>query len=134
MPIAIHALRLPPGADLRRSLSMLPAEQGFEAGFILSAVGSLSHARLRLAGAETIWEFEADVELLTLAGTLGTDGAHLHMSVADANGEVTGGHVLEGCVVRTTMEIVVGIAPDWQFRREPDAATGFSELRAERQG
>lgn len=127
----IHAIRHGAGADLRSALAALPREQGFEAGFILTAVGSLSRVRLRFAGAETVWEREADFEILTLSGTLGPDGPHLHMSVADAAGAVTGGHVLEGCEVRTTAEIVVGIAPGWTFRRALDPATGYLELRAE---
>ncbi len=132
MPLAIHALRLLPGTDLRKALSALPDELGIPAGFILAAVGSLSRASLRLGGAETIWEIEADIELLTLSGTLSPDGAHLHMAVADGAGSVVGGHVMEGCVVRTTVEIVVGIAPDWSFRRIADPATGFLELQAGR--
>ncbi len=134
MFLAIHGLRLFPGADLRTALITLPREQNFEAGFILSAVGSLCRVRLRFAGAETVWEREADFEILTLSGTLGPDGPHLHMSVADAAGAVTGGHVLEGCVVRTTAEIVVGLAPGWSFRRALDPATGYLELRAETHG
>lgn len=130
MPLAIHTLRLFPSADLRTALTSLPCEQNFEAGFILSALGSLSRVRLRLAGAETVWEREADFEILPLSGTLGPDGPHLHMSVADAAGAVTGGHVLEGCVVRTTAEIVVGMATGWTFRRALDPATGYLELRA----
>lgn len=132
MSLTIHTLRLLPGADLRKALSALPGELGIAAGFILAAVGSLSRAKLRLGGAETIWEIEADIELLTLSGTLSPDGVHLHMSVADSAGAVVGGHVMEGCVVRTTAEIVVGIAPDWRFDREVDPATGFLELRAGR--
>lgn len=126
--IGIQAVRLQPGADLRDALAALPHELGFSAGFILAAVGSLSRVRLRFAGASTLWERAADFEILTLSGTLGPDGLHLHMAVADAAGAVTGGHVLEGCVVRTTAEIVVGIAPGWVFRRQPDPATGYKEL------
>lgn len=132
MSLTIHILRLLPGADLRKALSALPGELGISAGFILAAVGSLSRARLRLGGAETVWEIEADIELLTLTGTLSPDGAHLHMAVADGAGSVMGGHVMEGCVVRTTAEIVVGIAPDWSFNRAVDPATGFQELCASR--
>lgn len=69
-----------------------------------------------------------DLELLTLSGTLSPDGAHLHASVADAQGRVLGGHVLAGCTVRTTAEVVLALLPDWQFSREVDDATGFKEL------
>lgn len=128
---AVHCLRLPPGTDPRAALAALPRERGFSAGFILATVGSLARVRLRFAGADTAWEGEADFEILTLSGTLGPDGPHPHMSVADGSGAVTGGHVLEGCVVRTTAEVVVGIAVRWIFRRILDPATGYPELLAE---
>ena len=132
MSFVIIVTRLLPGTDLRVALSALPHEHGFKAGFILFAVGSLSHVRMRFAGAETAWEREGNFEILTLSGTLSPDGPHLHMSISDAAGAVLGGHVLAGCVVRTTAEIVVGIARDWVFRREADPATGYLELQAEK--
>lgn len=69
-----------------------------------------------------------DLEILTLAGSLSPDGAHLHISVADADGRVTGGHVAPGCIVRTTAEILLAALPDVRFSREPDPASGWDEL------
>ena len=51
------------------------------------------------------------------------------MSVADADCHVFGGHVLAGCEVRTTAEVVLGVlSPSLQFRRAHDARTGYDEL------
>ena len=47
------------------------------------------------------WRLAGLLELLALSGTLSVDGPHLHGSVADALGRVNGGHVMNGCVVRT---------------------------------
>ena len=69
-----------------------------------------------------------DLEILSLAGSLSPDGAHLHIAVADARGRVTGGHVAQGCIVRTTAEILLALLPDVRFRRAPDARTGCQEL------
>jgi len=33
-----------------------------------------------------------------------------------------------GCIVRTTVEILLALLPDHAFSREPDAQTGFMEL------
>ena len=44
-------LRLQPVADLRQALETLMGEQEEQAGCVISAVGSLSLAQLRLAGA-----------------------------------------------------------------------------------
>lgn len=121
-------LRLPPRTDLRRTLEEALVARGLTAAFVLSGIGSLAGARLRLAGAEQVRVMTGDLEILTLAGSLSPDGAHLHMSVADAAGCVTGGHVAYGCVVRTTAEVLLLGLPHWDFRRRPDAATGYAEL------
>ena len=122
-------LRLTPGEDLRRALEGWMGEQQEQAGCVISAVGSLSVAQLRLAGAAEATTIHGELEILSLAGTLSPDGAHLHISIADSSGAVIGGHLCTGSLVRTTAELVVGLLPDWQFRRELDTGTGYAELR-----
>lgn len=121
-------LRLNPGDDLRRTLDAALASQGCAAAFVVAGIGSLSAARLRLAGVETPEALTGDLEILTLSGTLSPDGSHLHMSLADAQGRVLGGHVAPGCVVRTTAEVLVAWLPEWRLTREFDPATGYAEL------
>ena len=70
----------------------------------------------------------AYLEILSLCGTLSSDGAHLHITVANSNGAVIGGHLCPGSLVRTTAELVIGLLPEWRFRRELDPATGYAEL------
>lgn len=113
---------------MRAALEAALAGAGVDAAFVLAGIGSLSVARLRLAGAKEPVELRGDLEILTLAGSLSVDGAHLHMALADAQGRVTGGHVAPGCVVRTTAEILLALLPEHHFSRLPDAATGFPEL------
>ena len=133
----VHVLRLFPGDDLRAALeaafATLSQAHGIAAACIVSAVGSLSHAVLRYADRPGGSEITGPLELLMLSGTLSADGAHLHGSVADSQGQVRGGHVLPGCIVRTTAEVVIALLPGWEFRRELDAATGFRELQAQRE-
>ena len=43
----------------------------------------------------------------SLTGTLSPTGHHLHMSISDRDCRTYGGHVLEGCIVRTTAELVL---------------------------
>ena len=132
----VHVLRLSSGQDLRASLetafATLSNTHGIAAACIVSAVGSLSHAVLRYADRPGGTEIAGPLELLMLSGTLSADGAHLHGSVADAQGQVKGGHIMHGCVVRTTAEVVIALLPGWEFRRELDAATGFKELAVAR--
>lgn len=121
-------VRLRPGDDLRRALEAVVAAQGALAAFVLSGIGSLHPAEIRLAGAETMLRIDADTELLTLAGSIAANGSHLHMSVSDPEGRVVGGHVGYGCTVRTTAEVLLVLLPGWRFSRAPDPATGWSEL------
>jgi predicted DNA-binding protein with PD1-like motif len=121
-------LRLQPGADLRHALEAALAGQGCAAGFIVSGMGSLGQATLRLAGAAEVLELDGPLEVLTLSGSVAVNGSHLHASLADAQGRVLGGHLGYGCSVRTTAEVLLALLPDWHFSREPDAATGYDEL------
>ena len=121
-------IRLSPGDDLRAALSAAVADAGVEAAFVVAGIGSLREASLRFAGRDELHHAVGDLEILTLAGTLGAGGAHLHMSVSDADGRVLGGHVAPGCIVRTTAEVLLALLDDVRFTREPDAATGYAEL------
>lgn len=124
-------LRLAPGQDLRAALEGLAASHGVAAAFVLQGIGSLSVARIRCAGRSDALELHGDTEILTLAGTLAPDGLHLHISVSDAQGQVFGGHVERGCIVRTTAEILVALLPDHRFSRVHDDASGYRELLVE---
>ncbi|MCP9904298.1 DNA-binding protein [Cyanobium sp. BA5m-10] len=122
-------LRLAPGDDLRQTLETWMGEQQEQAGCVISAVGSLSVAQLPFAGAAEDTTIHGELEILSLAGTLSPDGAHLHIAVADSRGAVIGGHLCTGSLVRTTTELVVCLLPEWHFWRELDTATGYPELR-----
>jgi predicted DNA-binding protein with PD1-like motif len=121
-------LRLHPGDDLRRALEAAVAAQRCQAAFVLSGIGSLGEARLRLAGAAEARHLVGDVEILTLAGTVAENGSHLHAALAGADGAVWGGHVGYGCTVRTTAEVLLALLPGWWFSREADPVTGYDEL------
>lgn len=127
-----HAFRLTPGTDLREALTRLAKEHALRAGCILSGVGSLSRARLRMPGAindaEAFMSFDEPMEIVSLTGTLSADGLHVHISLARSDGACIGGHLVRGCIVNTTAELVIGELPDVEFRRLPDPATGFHEL------
>jgi predicted DNA-binding protein with PD1-like motif len=127
-----HAFRLTPRCDLKAELRRLTDEHGFRAGCILSCVGSLSEARLRMPGAageaEVFKTFAGPMEIVSLAGTLGPDGLHVHISLSRADGACIGGHLVQGCIVHTTAELVIGELADVEFRRPLDPETGYHEL------
>jgi predicted DNA-binding protein with PD1-like motif len=124
----ILPLRLAPGQDLRTALEAILDQHDIDAAFVLQGIGSLGVAKLRFAGAGQATELHGDMEILTLAGSLSRDGGHLHMTVADAQGRVLGGHVGRGCIVRTTAEVLLALLPEHGFTREFDAGSGFDEL------
>ena len=128
----VRAFRLTPGTDLKVELARLANAQQLHAGCILTCVGSLSTARLRMPGRSgepnVVRTFEGPMEIVSLTGTLACDGMHVHVSLALQDGTCIGGHLVEGCVVHTTAELVIGELTDVMFLRRPDPATGYAEL------
>jgi predicted DNA-binding protein with PD1-like motif len=125
----ILTIRLHPGVDLKQSLLTLADEKKLQAAFILTCVGSLQEASIRMAGAGAVKQFVDQLEILSLSGTFSTRGGHFHISVSDKNGRVTGGHLMPGCIINTTAEIVIGEVPGMVFRRDFDVETGYEELK-----
>lgn len=121
-------IRLLPGDDLRKAVEQALSQSGGKAAFVIAGIGSLKPACLRLADQEQPEMFPGNFEILTLMGSVSPDGAHLHISVADESGKVTGAHVSYGCIIDTTAEILLLILPEWSFSRNFDPATGFPEL------
>ena len=122
------AVRLRPAADLKGELLALAAHEGVRAGWVLTCVGSLSHVRVWLAGGAEHATWQGPFEIVALTGTLSQDGGHLPLAVADHQGRTIGGHLAEGCTVRTTAEVVVAADDRLLFVREHDPATGYDEL------
>jgi uncharacterized protein len=127
-PMDVKVLRLTPQQDLKAELDAFACESSLEAACIITCVGSLSGAVLRFAGQSEAKACEGRFEIVSLTGTLSQHGSHFHICLADSTGQTLGGHLLKGCQVYTTAEIVIGILPHLSFRRELDQATGYREL------
>lgn len=128
----IWVSRLQPGSDLRKEIQRWAAENMIEASVILSAVGSLSTVAIRLAGAHSTFVDSRPWELLSLQGTVNSASIHLHITVADNQGHTTGGHLMNGSIVRTTIELAVQEINGVRFDRDTDPSTGFRELQINR--
>lgn len=122
------AIRLRPGQDLRESLSLVAQHYQLQAAMIVTAVGSLKQAALRYAGASEAVVVSGPFEIVSLVGTLSVHGLHLHGAIASSTGEMLGGHIMPGCLVYTTVEIVLAELLQYQFLREIDPQTGYREL------
>lgn len=124
-----HALRLKPGEDLKKSIQAFVEDHGIKAGWVASCAGSLTDYEIRFANKATASKGSGHFEIVSLSGTLSSNGSHLHLSISDGTGRTIGGHLLEGCRVYTTAEIIIQSSPDLEFTREKDGTTDWPELQ-----
>ena len=123
-----YAIRLAPHQDLKKELLSFAAKHKIKAGFIATCVGSLEQVSLRMANQEKGEILLGHNEIVSLTGTLSDSSAHLHLSVSDSTGRTIGGHLLEGALIYTTAEIVIGELEDLEFERTTDLTYGYKEL------
>ncbi|MDX1905885.1 MAG: PPC domain-containing DNA-binding protein [Bacteroidia bacterium] len=127
-----YALRLRPGQDLKAELIRFTQENQLQAGIVLTCVGSLTEAGIRLANQDSATRYEGHFEIVSLTGTLAPDGVHLHIAIADSTGRCIGGHLMDGCRIYTTAEIALGELGAYRFTREVDPTYGYQELKVVR--
>ncbi|BDZ69775.1 PPC domain-containing DNA-binding protein [Methanobacterium petrolearium] len=118
--------RLIPGQDLKRALEEIRDEKDLKSGVIICMVGSLDKAVLRMANGDNNI-ISGPLEIISATGTIATDGVHIHLAVSDSEGVVTGGHLMSGSQVHTTVELCI-LTSDKIFKREFDSETGYNEL------
>ena len=123
-----YTFRLKPGQDLFDTIEAFVMEKQVKAGCILSGVGSLTHATLRLANRDFNSEYDGPFEIVSITGTVSIYGSHLHISISDGDGKTIGGHFESGCTIYTTAEIVIAIFDDVVFKREFAEDSGYEEL------
>ena len=127
--ITTHAIRLKPGEDLKKSIEKLVKENNIQAGWINSCAGSLTDYTIRYASQPNGSSGEGHFEIVSLTGTVSVNGSHLHISISDSTGKTIGGHLIEGCRIYTTAEIVISATDKYIFTREKDGSTEWEELK-----
>jgi uncharacterized protein len=127
-----YVLRLLPGNDLRLSIENFVNENKIEAGWIVTCAGSLIAYTIRFANENNSSNGNGYFEIVSLTGTLSVNGCHLHISIADDKGKTIGGHLLHGCVIYTTAEIVVVKSGSYIFTREKDENADWNELHVKK--
>ena len=120
--------RLHRGDDLMASIKALCKEHNIPAGVVLSAVGCVSHARLRDASGVNIREIDRHMEIVSLNGTVSAARCHLHIALSSEDLSTIGGHLTEGCIINTTCELVIGILEGIEYGVEQDGETGYDEI------
>jgi len=127
-----HALRLIPGKDVKVEIDQFVKAHDIKAGSIVSAVGSLTEFALRYSDRPEVTKVKGHFEVVSLSGTVSSvSGSHLHMAVSDGDGKTIGGHMKEGNIVYTTLELVIAEYPAMVFKREMCPYSGYHELKVE---
>ena len=83
----IHIFRLHPGQDLKLEIDKYTEEYKIKASVIVSCVGALTKATIRMAGARKINTYEEDFEIVSLVGTAENGYSHLHIAFSSEEGE-----------------------------------------------
>jgi len=124
-----YAFRLVYGQDLRKSIEDFCKNNNISSAAIVTVVGCVYQAKIRLADGKTQKQFNNHYEIISLTGTISPDGSHMHIGLSDINGNCIGGHLSYGCLVNTTAECVIESLDDrYSFSRQYDSNTGYDEL------
>jgi len=125
---------LPHGKDLLAAIENAATEAEARSG-VFFLIGALDKARFGFYSKEGTYrpiDIERQLEITSCMGSLADENGrlviHAHMTAADAEGRVYGGHVLEGCRIYVRAELVIFQVEG--LKRSYDAATGLHVLQA----
>lgn len=120
--------RLAENEDLLEAITLQAKRSGITAGFFI-LIGTLKEAKLGFyhhGKYETI-EVAKPLEIVSCLGNVSVKGqetvVHAHISVANEKGEVFGGHLLSGCIVSLTGELILVETPGIRLQRNFDEKT-----------
>lgn len=119
--------RLCRGQDLLLEIKRIAKEEHLQGAVVLSAVGCISQGRLRDASGVNIREIKDHCEIVSMTGTVSEARCHLHIALSKEDLSTIGGHLVPGCAVNTTCELVLmetGFTYDVEF----DPETGYDEI------
>lgn len=129
--------RLSEGEDLLETINLAAKQSNVETG-MFTLIGALKKATVgfyRKGKHETI-NIDEPLEIVSCIGNIslkeGKPFAHAHIALSDEKGEVKGGHVMTGCIVGATGELVLIEAADVRLRRKLDEKTQLSLLSMEK--
>ncbi|MHA2385391.1 MAG: PPC domain-containing DNA-binding protein [Candidatus Thorarchaeota archaeon] len=127
--------RMEPGDDILKTIQQVALEYNVKSGQV-TLIGAVSGAKLgyfdRESGEYKDFLIERDLEVVSGMGNisrLDDDSivVHAHLVVSDEEGRCWGGHLMEGCEVSVTIELVI-IETDVDLRRAKDEKTGLNLL------
>ena len=127
-------VRMDPGEEVLEQMEIAAREEGIRLGSV-SAIGAVNDFTVGLYDLEAKQYFKnrftGAYEIVSLLGNITTrDGeyyAHLHMSAADGEGKMFGGH-LNRAVISVTCEMFITVL-DGSVNRVPDDTTGINIIK-----
>jgi predicted DNA-binding protein with PD1-like motif len=125
--------RLEPGEDLLHSIEKVASENKVQSGQ-LSMIGAVKGVHLgyfdREQKAYKDFTVSEDLEIVSGIGNITRHDnnyvIHAHLVAADETGRCYGGHLLEGCLVSVTIELIIIEVPE--LKRAVDELTGLKLL------
>jgi uncharacterized protein len=124
-----HIFRLKPGQDLKKEIEQYVQQHQLKAGWVSTCAGSVRQYALRLANQPASDTGSGHFEIVSLSGTVSVNGSHLHLAISDSTGKTIGGHLMDGCTIYTTAEIVLLSTDQVEFLRQQDGTTPWQELQ-----
>jgi predicted DNA-binding protein with PD1-like motif len=128
--------RMSPGEDVLETLESLVTRYDVRAG-CFSLIGAIASATLGYfdvnAKMYRVLTLKQDLEVTSCTGNIsrledGTPVIHAHMVVANEKGESFSGHLMKGCRVSVTIEVVLNVL-DGSLVRVRDDKMGLNLLR-----
>jgi len=82
-----------------------------------------------MADGKTVYTETTNMEVLSLSGTIIHNQIHAHISAINQGMHLVGGHLMDDCIIHTTMEIcILDLSDQVQAKRVFDPNTGYDEL------
>jgi uncharacterized protein len=121
--------------DLAESIKKTAEESGVKAGALI-LIGALKQAVLGCykQGEYINTELKGHMEIASCMGNIAHDEKgetviHAHIVVSNEKGEAFGGHLMKGCLVGPTAELVIVEATDLNLERAFDEETKIKLLK-----
>ncbi|MFW9966266.1 MAG: PPC domain-containing DNA-binding protein [Candidatus Thorarchaeota archaeon] len=127
--------RMNPGDDILKTIEQVAVEHNVRSGQ-LTLIGAVSRAKLgyfdRESGKYKDFSVDRDLEVVSGMGNIArleddSVVVHAHLVVSDEDGRCWGGHLMSGCEVSVTIELVI-IETASNLGRARDEATSLNLL------
>ncbi len=141
----VFVMKLAPGCDLLKSVEYIANKENIRSAVILSGTGSLRQATIRnvksipekppITDKNRVYTPKNEpLELLSFNGNISRKNGevfiHSHISISSGvdDGKTYGGHLVEGCIVLATCEVIIQEIAGLTMERKLDPVTQVNEL------